>query len=615
MATTLDELSVKFTADTAGLRTALERVEIATLKMAATTERATSRMGKAFSTVGRFISAGAIIGGIATLLRLEAALEADADALDDVAKRANIGVEALQRLRIVANESGASAGAMDEALIKLQKSLGAARTGSEQLKNVFAALGLSKLVTEAASTEEAAYALADAISQIKDKAVAAKIITELLGKQGDELIGVFEDGGDALRSYAAAVEESRIRNEALNAKLAESYDRTKKNYEKLTEFGAWLSGVFIDVLDGVVSAINSLIDAWNRAAQAVAEYLKYSGMVNAPAVTTSPGATDVAKSQFVRGGRGLLAPEAALSAPSFAAGTASPFFTGVNEGALGSINAPKGGGGGRDRAAEEAKRAAEQYRDAVSDLTFEIEQLGRAEQEAAYQQELRSALSSAGVTLESERGRAIEELVGQLTSAQQASAALAASWEVDAFRVNQALEQLRQEAEEFAETWDRIGDQIESAFVDTFTDIVSGAADAEEAFKRLIAQVLELIAQQLILQAIQGATGGGGVGAGIGGALANLFRADGGPVNRNTPYIVGERGPELFVPNMNGGIVPNGRVGGGGGSFVYAPTLNAPGADASTLATMRTMLAHQKQDILSMMPKVIKENTARGRLN
>jgi hypothetical protein len=34
-------------------------------------------------------------------------------------------------------------------------------------------------------------------------------------------------------------------------------------------------------------------------------------------------------------------------------------------------------------------------------------------------------------------------------------------------------------------------------------------------------------------------------------------RAPGGPVNRGTAYIVGERGPELFVPRSSGSIVAN----------------------------------------------------------
>jgi hypothetical protein len=43
-------------------------------------------------------------------------------------------------------------------------------------------------------------------------------------------------------------------------------------------------------------------------------------------------------------------------------------------------------------------------------------------------------------------------------------------------------------------------------------------------------------------------------------------RAVGGPVNQWTPYIVGERGPELFVPGAGGRIVPNSAMSGGGGA-------------------------------------------------
>lgn len=40
------------------------------------------------------------------------------------------------------------------------------------------------------------------------------------------------------------------------------------------------------------------------------------------------------------------------------------------------------------------------------------------------------------------------------------------------------------------------------------------------------------------------------------------LQALGGPVYENTPYIVGERGPELFVPNSQGSIIPNYMLGG-----------------------------------------------------
>lgn len=42
------------------------------------------------------------------------------------------------------------------------------------------------------------------------------------------------------------------------------------------------------------------------------------------------------------------------------------------------------------------------------------------------------------------------------------------------------------------------------------------------------------------------------------------FRANGGSVSAGTPYVVGERGAEVFVPKSNGMIVPNNALGGSG---------------------------------------------------
>ena len=41
------------------------------------------------------------------------------------------------------------------------------------------------------------------------------------------------------------------------------------------------------------------------------------------------------------------------------------------------------------------------------------------------------------------------------------------------------------------------------------------------------------------------------------------FRANGGPMSAGSPYIVGERGPELVVPNQAANVVPNDQMGGG----------------------------------------------------
>ena len=51
-------------------------------------------------------------------------------------------------------------------------------------------------------------------------------------------------------------------------------------------------------------------------------------------------------------------------------------------------------------------------------------------------------------------------------------------------------------------------------------------------------------------------------GSGWGGGVNPGLQALGGPVYENNPYIVGERGPELFVPNTQGSIIPNYMLGG-----------------------------------------------------
>jgi predicted nucleic acid-binding Zn-ribbon protein len=43
------------------------------------------------------------------------------------------------------------------------------------------------------------------------------------------------------------------------------------------------------------------------------------------------------------------------------------------------------------------------------------------------------------------------------------------------------------------------------------------------------------------------------------------FRASGGPVSAGKPYIVGEKGPELIIPNQNGTVIPNHQLAGAGG--------------------------------------------------
>lgn len=83
---------------------------------------------------------------------------------------------------------------------------------------------------------------------------------------------------------------------------------------------------------------------------------------------------------------------------------------------------------------------------------------------------------------------------------------------------------------------------------------------------------------------------GGGIIHGSIGGITN-FRALGGPVERGTPYVVGERGPELFVPSAPGTVLPNG----GGGVNV---TVNINGSVLSTSNEIARVVGEAMMNLL-----------------
>lgn len=82
-------------------------------------------------------------------------------------------------------------------------------------------------------------------------------------------------------------------------------------------------------------------------------------------------------------------------------------------------------------------------------------------------------------------------------------------------------------------------------------------------------------------------------------AQDSFFRADGGPVNANSPYIVGERGPELFMPRSSGTVIPNHSLAGMGGQ-----TINYNGPIIQNMSAIDTQsglqfLAKNKQGVFA----------------
>lgn len=97
--------------------------------------------------------------------------------------------------------------------------------------------------------------------------------------------------------------------------------------------------------------------------------------------------------------------------------------------------------------------------------------------------------------------------------------------------------------------------------LESITNFATGAKAAIAGFvKSAIQQLAALVARFAIFKALTSAfdlTSGGLLGGSLFGFALPEAKAMGGPVTAGTPYIVGERGPELIVPSQSGTVIPN----------------------------------------------------------
>jgi hypothetical protein len=125
-----------------------------------------------------------------------------------------------------------------------------------------------------------------------------------------------------------------------------------------------------------------------------------------------------------------------------------------------------------------------------------------------------------------------------------------------------------------------IGNTVISAFDQLFNALKNGE-NAFRAFAQSVGSALLGVVEKIIATAAAAAVLSfifpGGVGGAVGfknifGSLIGL-RANGGPVTGQSPYIVGERGPELFVPSVSGNVVPNNRLSSFNGRPAFASSM------------------------------------------
>jgi phage-related minor tail protein len=123
--------------------------------------------------------------------------------------------------------------------------------------------------------------------------------------------------------------------------------------------------------------------------------------------------------------------------------------------------------------------------------------------------------------------------------------------------------------------------------------MVKGTATAKDAFRAMAADIISELYRIFVVKQITGF-----ITSGIQSAFMPRQyaappvrpQATGGPVSAGSPYLVGERGPELMIPSRSGTIIPNNKLGGGGGVVVNQTINVSTGVQQTVRAEIKQLM-------------------------
>ena len=126
-------------------------------------------------------------------------------------------------------------------------------------------------------------------------------------------------------------------------------------------------------------------------------------------------------------------------------------------------------------------------------------------------------------------------------------------------------QQIVDNAEHLSSNFQKIGRSIASGITDNLSAAIMQTKSLGDAAKSILNDLSSTLIKLGVNTILGGLTGGAG---GIFGSLPMLKFANGGRPPVGKPSIVGEKGPELFVPKRSGTIIPNDKLAGGGSTNI-----------------------------------------------
>ena len=150
-------------------------------------------------------------------------------------------------------------------------------------------------------------------------------------------------------------------------------------------------------------------------------------------------------------------------------------------------------------------------------------------------------------------------------------------------------DKLKEKTDKLKEKMTEVGEEIERSLKDNLREAITGAQSFGEAMAGVLNKIRDKIIDAQLDKLLggfgenfgKGKAGGKGLGGFLGGILGGLF-ANGGQPPVNKISVVGERGPELFVPRSAGTVIPNQEIGGSNITNNISISVDASGSNVQT---------------------------------
>lgn len=574
---------------TVDIQAKLAKFEADMGRMSHIVDKSANRLASAMRGLGAAVSFGAIATGFERLVD-------SAAALDDMAEKTGASVEELSKLEQVARISGTSLDVVETSLIRLAKALHSTDEESKGADKALKAIGLSVDELKGLDTAVALQKVAAALVQYEDGAGKTAVAMDLLGKSGAQALPYLKDLAEAGEVNATLTKEQ-----------AAAAEKFQKELNKLGAMAGANARVFAIELLPALAKIGDAIGAIARLAEiagkAIAVLAHGAALIKLPFAESPEDAKRMlAEFDAIRKLAGEDLDEVIMR-PTFSQQLAAGGGAAAGGLSLSGYTSKTGKDGKKKGTDDEIAQmrqlgaeyerlflSAEKY---VAGLDAQIAKGGaltQSEQQLLEIERLLPAEWAGSIRPLLERADALEKQkknieegkklyeetrtdMEQLAATEAHLAELldagAISWDTYSravFAAGEKLEGIKEPLDQMTEFTKEAARNMQDAMADGFFDIMQGKfGDMATSFKQTIDR---MVANLLASQLMNFLTGDFGKTGNLGGWLGGLIdgmRAEGGPVAAGSAYLVGERGPELFLPRQSGTIIPNG----GGAVAVY----------------------------------------------